>query len=65
MVPGTPDTAELGISQDHSHMTKLPSVEDKDFKKLSRVLVSMIQKANVKIEKNWQLEEHMKQGVFA
>ena len=65
MVSGTPDAAEFGISQDHTRMTKFPSAEDQDFKKLSRVLVSMIQKANVKIKKNWHSEGLMKQGVFA
>ena len=63
MVPGTPDAAELGISRDHRQMIKFPSAEDQDFKKLSRVLVFMTQKANVKTEKNWDSERRIKQGV--
>ncbi|KAM0799509.1 hypothetical protein BDR22DRAFT_963873 [Usnea florida] len=62
VVPGTPDAAEFGISQDHRQMIKFPSAEDQDFKKLSRVLVSMTQKAKVKIEKNWDSEGRLKQG---
>ena len=65
VVSGTPDAAEFGISQDHTRMTKFPNAEDPDFKKLSRVLVSMVQKATFKIEKNWYSEGRMKQGVFA
>ena len=65
VVPGTPDAAELGISQDHRQMIKFPSAEDQDFKKLSRVLVSMTQKAKVKIENNWDSAGRLKHGVFA
>ena len=64
MVPGTPDAAEFGISQDHRRMTKISSGEDQDFRKLSRALESMIQKANAKIQSNWLSEGRMKQGVF-
>ncbi|KAL9065496.1 MAG: hypothetical protein Q9161_008201 [Pseudevernia consocians] len=62
VVPGTLDAAEFGISQDHRRMTKFSNSEDQDFIKLSRVLVSMVQKAKFKIETNWQSEGRMKQG---
>ena len=63
MVPGTPDAAEFGISKDHRQMTKFSNSEDQDFRTLSRVLSSMLQKAEAKIENNWKSEERMKQGV--
>ena len=63
VVPGTLDAAEFGISQDHKRMTKFSNSEDQDFIKLSRVLVSMVQKAEFKIETNWQSEGRMKQGM--
>lgn len=63
VVPGTPDAAEFGISQDHRQMTRFSNSEDQDFRKLSRMLASMIQKAQAKIESNWQSEGRLKQGV--
>ncbi len=62
MVPGTPDAAEFGISQDHRRMTKFSNSEDRDFRKLSRVLASMVKKAELKVEGNWSSERRIKQG---
>lgn len=62
VVSGTPDVAEFGIDADHRNMTKFSNADNEDFKKLSRTLKSMLQKSKPKVEANWALEAHMKQG---
>ena len=64
MIPsGLADAAEFGINQDHRMMTKFPKEDSQDFKKMYRALVSMTKKAGDKIERNWQLEESIRQNV--
>lgn len=63
VVPGTRDAAEFGINEDHRRMTKYSKEENQDFKKMYRVLASMTKNAGDKIERNWQSEGRMKQGV--
>lgn len=41
-------------------MTKFSKVENQDFKKMYRVLVSMTEIAGDKIERNWQSERRIK-----
>ncbi|MCJ1462542.1 hypothetical protein MMC07_001144 [Pseudocyphellaria aurata] len=61
VIPGASDAAEFGIDADHRGMTKFPDVENEDFKKLSRILESMLGKSRHKVEANWALETCMKQ----
>lgn len=62
MISGASDAAEFGINADHRNMTKFPDVENEDFKKVTRTLEFMFEKARHKVEANWALETRMKQG---
>ena len=62
VVPGTPDAAEFGISEDHRRMTKFSHAENADFRKIVRILTSMIKNAGAKVESNWSVEVLRKRG---
>jgi hypothetical protein len=61
VVPGTPNAAHFGISDDHRRMTKFANAKSNDFKKIARTIAAMIDKAEAKIESNWECEARKKE----
>lgn len=65
VVPGTSDAAEFGISGDYRRMTKFPNAENTDFKKITRPVAAMINKAGAKIQSNWECEARKKEATLS
>ena len=62
VVPGTPNAARFDINDDHRRMTKFANAESKDFKKIAGTIAAMIDKAEAKIESNWECEARKKEA---
>ena len=64
VVPGTPNAAEIGVSEDHRRMTKFSTAENNDFRNLAQLLAAMIDKAPIKVKDNWDHEARRKQATL-
>ena len=45
-------------------MTKFSNIENADFKKIVRILTSMMQNADTKVKSNWSVEALKKRGAL-
>jgi hypothetical protein len=63
VILGLERSEEVALEADHKAMVKYPSQEDEHFQRVIRRLLPMVNRANTKIEENWNRWERIKSKV--